>query len=88
MASEDRNFGSDGPGFIQMGSAAMPRVFALGILANDYPVKVLTRAVPERGGSSAQDPGWANVGILLEGLTNGKSQSPQGNMVRYIFIYV
>ena len=59
----------------------MPGIFALGVFADDDPVQVARTGVTEGGGDAAEDFGGADVGVLLEGLADGKAERPEGDMV-------
>jgi hypothetical protein len=57
--------------------AAVPGVFTFGILADYHPIEVSAGAGSERGGSATEDPGRANIGVLLEGLADGETEAPE-----------
>ena len=64
-----------------MHPAANSGVFALGVLAHDDPVEFVAVDVSKRGRDPRQHAGRAHVRVLIEGLTDGKAQAPQGNVV-------
>ena len=54
-----------------MRAPALAGVFAFCVFADDEPVERFSTAVSERGLGAAEDPGGADVGVLLEGLADG-----------------
>ncbi len=68
-----------------MRSAALAGVLALAVLADDDPVQIPRPAVAERRLRASEYLGGANIGILLERLADGQSQTPEGNVIRNIY---
>lgn len=64
-----------------MAAASLARVLAFGILSDDDPVQVAGCALSQRGLRAAEDLCRPDIGILLEGLTDGQAQAPKGDMV-------
>ena len=58
------------------------RVFPFRVLADDDPVQIPGAAVLQRTSDAGQDAGGADVGVLIESLADGETQTPQGNVVR------
>jgi hypothetical protein len=81
VACEYGDFGRDFPGLVDVGASALAGVLAFGVLAHDHPVEIGGPAVAEGGGGSAEDAGWADVGVLLEGLAEGEAEAPEGDVV-------
>ena len=58
------------------------RVFPFRVLADDDPVQIPRAAVLQRTSDAGQDAGGADVGVLIESLADGETQTPQRNVVR------
>jgi hypothetical protein len=67
-----------------MAASSLTRILALGILSDNDPVQVPRGALSQRGLRASKDLGRPNICVLLEGLTDGKAQTPEGYMVRDI----
>lgn len=67
-----------------MGSSALTRVFAFTILANDDPVEVASGGVAKRTLGAFEDLCRSHIGVLLERLTDGQTQAPERDVIRYI----
>ena len=59
----------------------MAGVFTFGVLADYDPVEGTKGAVAQGGGNASEDPGGSHVGVLLEGLTEGEAEAPEGDVV-------
>lgn len=70
MPSENRNLGCSFPGLPSMRDTAMASVFSFTVLSDNHPVKLPVCAVAERRLSALEHLGRANIGKLLEWLTN------------------
>ena len=81
MSSEDRNFGSDFPRLADMRAPALTGILALGVFTDDDPVKSIRGKIGKWRDSAAEDTGGPDVCVLLEGLANGKTQTPERNVV-------
>lgn len=64
-----------------MAAASLAGILAFGILSDDDPVQVAGSAFPQRGLRASEDLCGPDIGILLEGLTDGQTQAPEGDMV-------
>ena len=84
MSREDADFGRYLPRLAYVRTAALTGVFALGVFADDNPVKGARLSIAERGGNAAEDFGRADVGVLLERLANGEAEAPKGDVVRNV----
>jgi hypothetical protein len=84
VAGEDGHLGRRLPGLAAVRPAALAGVLALAVLADDDPVQVARRAVAQGRLRAAEDLGGSHVGVLLEGLANGQSETPEGNVVRNV----
>lgn len=68
-----------------MGAAALAGVFAFAVFADYDPVKVAGVTVLEGRDRAPEDAGWADVGVLLEGLADGEAEAPEGDVVRNVW---
>src|SRR5437867_2346920 len=64
-----------------MDPAADTAVFAFGILADDDPVEVFGSATLQRTFNARQQPGWADIGVLVESLADLEAQAPQRDVI-------
>ena len=64
----------------------MPCVFSFTILADDNPVKVFGTTVLERRVYATEDAGRTYVNVLIQHITNGENEAPQGDMVRDVYM--
>lgn len=76
VAGEHGDLGGRLPGLSAVRAPALPCVLALAVFADDDPVQVAGLAVAERGGRPAKDLGGADVGVLLEALADGETETP------------
>jgi hypothetical protein len=81
---EDGNLGADLFRKALVGATAMAGILAFGILPDDHPVKVADSDVTQRRGDAGNDPGWTDVGVLVEPLADRQAQAPQGDMIRNV----
>jgi hypothetical protein len=75
-AGEKRTSGSL-PLLAEMGATPLASILALGVLPDDEPVEVSALAIGEGRSHAAQDPCGTDVGVLLESLTYGETQTPE-----------
>lgn len=59
----------------------MTRVLAFAVLPDDHPVQVARGTFPEGGFRAPEDAGWAHVSVLLEGLADCETETPEGDVV-------
>ena len=64
-----------------MGAAALARIFALAVFADDDPVEVAGAAVLKGRDGAPEDAGGAYIGVLLELLAYGEAEAPEGDVV-------
>lgn len=65
-----------------MRAAALAGVLTFGIFPDDDSVEIFgVRGGRGWGGDAAQDAGGANIGVVLEGLDEGKTEGPEGYVV-------
>ena len=83
-AGEDRDLRRDFLGQALMRAATLARIFALGILAHDDPIKVFCRNIPQRPGDAGQDARRAHIGVLIEALADGEPQAPERDVVGHV----
>jgi hypothetical protein len=65
------------PFLSNMSAATLTGVLAFGILSDDEPIEVASLAIGKGGRHSAENPGWPDVGVLLQSLTDGQAQTPE-----------
>ena len=88
VAREDRDFGGDLPGLSLVRSATLPGVLAFAVLADNHPVEVAGLALAQRRLSPAEHSGRTHVGVLLQRLADGQTETPEGDVIRDICTYV
>src|SRR5438094_8020552 len=69
-----------------MDPTADTAVFAFGILADDDPVEVLGPATLQRTFDARQQPSWADIGVLVESLTDLEAQAPQRDVIGDVWV--
>lgn len=69
-----------------MRGSAVAGIFTFAILADDYPVEITGSAVRKRRFGAAENLGGADVGVLLEGLAESETETPEGDVVWYICV--
>src|SRR5438477_3723559 len=65
-----------------MRAAAVARILAFRVLADDHPVDLL--AVAQRARDARQHARGPHVRVLIESLADRQTQSPERDMVRYV----
>ncbi len=81
MSRENADFGRDLPRLADVGPPALTGVLALGVFADDHPVKVARASIAQGRRDAAEEFGGANIGVLLEGLADGEAEGPEGDVV-------
>lgn len=69
-----------------MRPTALTGIFAFAVFADYDPVEITTSAIAEGGLCAAEDLCRAHICVLLEGLADGQSQAPEGDVVRDIYL--
>src|SRR5262249_62382691 len=60
----------------------IPGILALGVSADDHPVKLAARYVVQRAADAWQKPARTDIGVLIKRLADRKPQPPQRDIVR------
>ncbi len=64
----------------------MASIFSFRVLTDDYPVKVLRMRVEgvEWRSGAPEDTCWSHVSVLLEGLAEGQTETPERYVVWHV----
>lgn len=88
VAREDGDLGRAFPGLAGVRAAALTGVLTLAVLADDDPVEIAGVAFAQGRLRAAEDPGWSHIGVLLEGLADSQTETPEGNVVGNVCMFV
>lgn len=86
--AEDGELGGDGVGAVLVCRAALPCVFALAVFADDDPIERVRVgfACRKRRLRAWEDSRGSDVDVLVHVFANGEDETPEGDMVGYIYL--
>lgn len=85
VASEDRNLGCRLPRLAGVRTTTLARILAFAVLANNDPVEIPNVAVAEGRLGTPEYSSGADIGILLEGLADSQTKTPERDVIRDIY---
>lgn len=69
-----------------MRASTLTSVLAFAVLTDNHPIKVSDITVAQGRLCAAEDTRGTHIGVLLEGLADGETEAPEGDVVGNIYI--